>query len=113
MASQRHLSRRGVLLGAAALAGATALTGPADAAEAADPDALFRAGRFDEADRGYARRLHTDPGDPHALGQRGYIALLSNRFAAAERFLTPLAATDPAARQRLAEAYIRQDPHDP
>jgi hypothetical protein len=112
MASQPHLGRRAVLLGAAALAGAAALTGPADAATGDDPDELFRAGRFADADRGYARRLHADPGDTHALGQRGYIALLSNRFGAVERFLTPLAATDPVARQRLAESYVRQDRHD-
>ncbi|GAA3454813.1 aspartyl protease family protein [Dactylosporangium matsuzakiense] len=109
MADHRHLNRRGVLLGGAAVAGALWTT---PAAAATDPDQLFRQGRFDEADRGYARRLRADPGDTHARGQRGYIALLHNRFADVERLLTPLAGSDPVARQRLAESYVRQDRFD-
>ena len=63
--------------------------GAARAAEAAraDPDQLFEEGQFAAADRGYARLLEKDPDDAHAWAQRGYIALLSNRFRDTERFL--------------------------
>ncbi|MEU7869968.1 aspartyl protease family protein [Dactylosporangium sp. NPDC049140] len=103
---------RRLVLGAA-VAGGVAWAAPVPAyAAGPGPDELFRAGRFDEADRGYAGVLRANPGDPHALGQRGYIALLSNRFAAAERFLAPIAGADAVARQRLAECFVRQDRYD-
>ncbi|MFI6906049.1 tetratricopeptide repeat protein [Nonomuraea sp. NPDC050394] len=87
--------------------------GPA-AAAAGTPsaDQLFKAGKFDQADRAYARLLRGNPGDARALAQRGYIALLSNRFDSAERFLNRalrLAPDDVPAKQRLAECYVRQD----
>jgi Flp pilus assembly protein TadD len=74
--------RRSILKGAGLLAGA-AVAGVASAdpavAAPADPDQLFRAGRFAAADRAYARLLRTDPQNTHAQSQRGYIALLSPR----------------------------------
>jgi hypothetical protein len=84
----------------------------AGTASPADPDQLFAAGCFDAADRGYARQLRQDPDDAHALAQRGYIALLSNRFADAETFLTKalqLAPDDTFSRGKLADCYLRQD----
>jgi tetratricopeptide (TPR) repeat protein len=77
-----------------------------------DPDQLFRSGRFEEADWGYKRILAGDPKNVHALAQRGYIALLSNRFARAENFLRKaieLAPDDNASKQRLADCFVRQD----
>lgn len=87
------------------------LTGTAEAAEK-DADALFKAGRFDEAARGYRRLLNEDAKDAHAAAQIGYIALLSNRFSAAERYLSKAIALRPgdvASVQRLAECHVRQD----
>jgi len=88
--------------------------GAARAAEAAraDPDQLFEEGQFAAADRGYARLLEKDPDDAHAWAQRGYIALLSNRFRDTERFLgaaLKLAPADTASMSRLADCYVRQD----
>jgi len=78
----------------------------------ADPDQLFTAGRFTEADRGYARILRHDPANAHAAAQRGYIAVLSNEFERAERFLTQalsLAPDDVFSRRQLADSFVRQD----
>ncbi|MEJ3749145.1 aspartyl protease family protein [Actinomycetes bacterium KLBMP 9797] len=104
------MRRTGLAAGAAAV---LPLAGAWDSATAgADPDGLFRAGRFAEADRGYARILRTDPTDAHATTQRGYVALLSNRFPEAERFLTravELAPDNQFAKQLLADTYVRQD----
>ncbi|WP_188196727.1 retropepsin-like aspartic protease [Nonomuraea sp. SYSU D8015] len=106
--------RRALLRGAAMIAAAGAVlptTGIA-AAAATDADELFKKGEFDEAARGYRRLLREDPENAHASAQLGYIALLSNRFAAAERHLSTATTLDPgdvASRQRLAECYVRQD----
>jgi tetratricopeptide (TPR) repeat protein len=91
---RRELLRRGGLaIAAGAALPLLAAAGPggellAAAASPGDPDQLFQAGSFDAADRGYARLLRRDRANAHALAQRGYIALLSNRFGEAERFLT-------------------------
>jgi hypothetical protein len=77
-----------------------------------DPDQLFQEGQFAAADRGYAWQLMKDPGDAHAWAQRGYIALLANRFGAAERFLgtaIKLVPGDAVSMSRLADCYVRQD----
>ncbi|GAB3426335.1 aspartyl protease family protein [Flindersiella endophytica] len=102
--------------GLAAAAGAVVpLVGSsADAASdvPGDPDQLFAAARFVDADRGYARQLRHDPANAHALAQRGYIALLSNRFGDAENFLSQaliLAPTDTFTRRQLADCFVRQD----
>jgi tetratricopeptide (TPR) repeat protein len=98
------------------VAGAAAVLPVASAWDSAtadvDPDALFRAGRFAEADRGYAQILRTDPTNARVTAQRGYVALLSNRFTEAERFLSravELAPDDQFAKQLLVDSYIRQD----
>jgi predicted aspartyl protease len=81
-------------------------------ASVVDPDQLFVSGRFAEADAGYARLLRLDPRNAHILGQRGQIALLSNRFASAERFLGKalrLAPDDRLAKRLLADCFVRQD----
>ncbi|WP_433224590.1 aspartyl protease family protein [Microtetraspora malaysiensis] len=77
-----------------------------------DPDQLFKAGRFAQADQAYARLLRKNSADAHALAQRGRIALLSNRFEQARGFLTEavrLAPGDAFANRQLAECHIRQD----
>jgi hypothetical protein len=105
------------LRGCAAVLGAAAVVpllteGEARAAAAGpDPDQLFRQGRFAAADRGYARLLAADPGDARAWAQRGYIALLSNRFGDTERFLgaaIKLAPGDTVSMSRLADCYVRR-----
>ncbi|WP_051425548.1 retropepsin-like aspartic protease [Jiangella gansuensis] len=116
-------SRRSVLaalgaapLGAAALAAAAPLAAHAEpnggaAAASADPDELFASGRFAAADAGYRRILVRQPDHAHALAQRGYIALLSNDFEDAERFLSraiEVAPDDVASKARLADCHVRQ-----
>lgn len=112
------VGRRGFLRACAVL-GAAALFPQANDGEArtadaarADPDQLFQEGQFAAADRGYARLLEKDPGDARAWAQRGYIALLSNRFRDTERFLgtaIKLAPADTVSMSRLADCYVRQD----
>ncbi|MFF0311389.1 tetratricopeptide repeat protein [Streptosporangium sp. NPDC004379] len=111
--------RRSVLRGAAALAGAAAavpLLGSTAAAAATtgsgDADALFKAGKFEQAARAYEEILKQDPANLHAARRRGHIALLSNRFPDAEKHLktaVQLAPGDKEANRLLADCYIRQD----
>jgi hypothetical protein len=103
-------------VGGAALTIGTGSAGAASGSPATggalDPDELFVAGRFGAADRGFAAVLRRNPRDAHALGQRGRIALLSNRFAAAERFLSraiALAPGDLISKRELADCFVRQD----
>jgi hypothetical protein len=115
-----NVSRRAVLRGAG-MAAALSVVAPATAARAAtaagpDADRLFAAGYFAAADRAYATTLRQDPAGARAWAQRGYIALLSNRFAAAERFLSraiKLDPTDTVSMTRLADCYVRQDDFGP
>jgi Aspartyl protease len=77
-----------------------------------DPDALFKAGEFAAAERGYVQVLRQDPGNAHAAAQLGYIALLSNQFRSAESYLSEairLAPGDMMSKQRLADCFVRQD----
>ncbi|CAG6395059.1 aspartyl protease family protein [Streptomyces cocklensis] len=101
------------LLGAAGYPLASAAGSAAHpAAPGDDPDQLFQSGEFAAAGRGYARLLRDDPGDAHAAGQLGYIALLSNRFARAEHYLSEahgLAPDDTNIKRRLADCFVRQD----
>jgi Aspartyl protease len=119
---RRFLQLGGLTLGGAALAplvnavggvaGAAALSGASSAAEDQDPDEPFQRGWFREADRGYRRLLRGDPNNAHALARRGYIALLSNEFEAAETFLTraiELAPDDTFSKLQLADTFVRQD----
>ena len=114
--NRRTFVRGSSLLVGAAAAGLAASPAFATPAEfpSADPDQLFRQGRFDAADRGYARMLRRDPQDAHAVAQRGYIALLTNQLPAAEKYLSravTLMPGDNTAKQRLAETFARQDRH--
>ncbi|GAA3139983.1 hypothetical protein GCM10010466_33830 [Planomonospora alba] len=101
--------------GAAVVAGATAtapLLGRAAAADGGDADALFRAGRFEQAGRAYEEILRKDPGNVHAARRRGQVGLLSNRFPDAEEYLNraiALAPGDKEAHRLLADCYTRQD----
>jgi hypothetical protein len=100
-----------VVAGAAAAAPllggtATAVAGPADA------DALYKAGKFEEAGRAYEEILRTDPANVHAARRRGQVALLANEFADAEKYLgmaIELAPEDKDTHGFLADCYLRQD----
>jgi hypothetical protein len=117
VADNEGWDRRSLLRGAAALAGAAAaaplLGGTATAsAGSGDADALFKAGKFEQAGRAYEEILKTDPANVNAARQRGYVGLLSNRFADAEKYLKMalrLAPDDKDASRLLADCYIRQD----
>jgi hypothetical protein len=113
----RRWDRRSLLRGAAVLAGAAATTpllGEAATARAdsGDADALFKAGKFEQAGRAYEEILRTDPTNLNAARQRGHVALLSNRFPEAEQYLTralELAPDDKQTNKLLGDCYIRQD----
>jgi Flp pilus assembly protein TadD len=84
---RESLRASGTVLGLAAILPLADASTAHATANGPDPDQLFQDGRFAAADRGYARLLEKDPGDAHAWAQRGYIALLSNRFGDTEQFL--------------------------
>jgi tetratricopeptide (TPR) repeat protein len=110
-------NRRSLLRGAAVLAGVAAtvplLEGVATALAASDDaDALFKAGKFEQAGRAYERILKADPTNLHAARQRGYVGLLANRFPDAEKYLTMalnLAPDDTDTNLFLGDCYIRQN----
>ncbi|SEF32256.1 Aspartyl protease [Amycolatopsis pretoriensis] len=106
------LRRTGLAAAAGAAVPLLGVPGGSALAASSDPDALFKTGRFAEADRDYAALLRTDPDDAHAVARRGYIALLSNEFTTAERFLTravELTPDDTFSRRQLVDCYVRQD----
>jgi len=75
-------------------------------------DSLFKEGKFAEAEKSYSEALQTDPRDLSALVRLGFIALLSNRFDDAEKWLKSamsIKSDDPAPKSLLAEAYFRRD----
>ncbi|WUH96261.1 aspartyl protease family protein [Spirillospora sp. NBC_00431] len=117
MADNGEWDRRSLLRGAAVVAGAAAtvpLLGEAAPARAksADADALFKAGKFEEAGRAYEEILKKDPTNVHAARRRGYVGLLSNKFAEAEKYLKTaldLAPSDKETNQLLGDCYMRQD----
>jgi hypothetical protein len=117
VADDKQWDRRSVLRGAAVLAGAAAtapLLGQAATALAgsSDADALFKAGKFEQAGRAYEELLKTDPKNLHAARQRGYVGLLANKFPDAEKYLTMatnLAPDDKETNYLLGDCYIRQD----
>ncbi|MEV0621771.1 aspartyl protease family protein [Nonomuraea sp. NPDC050404] len=117
MADYGAWDRRSLLRGAAVVAGAAAtaplLGGGAAAAQAGDDaDALFKAGKFEQAGRAYEEMLRTDPRNLHAARRRGFVGLLSNRFPEAERYLKlaiEVAPGDKDANRFLADCYMRQD----
>ncbi|MFC6880873.1 MULTISPECIES: retropepsin-like aspartic protease [Actinomadura] len=114
---RKFLRQAGLTVGAATVlpllgAETAEAAGAGAATSGSSPDRLFRDGRFKEADQGYARILSKDPNNARANAQRGYIALLSNRFADAEKFLMKaigLAPGDVFSKQQLADCYVRQD----
>ncbi|MGN9912657.1 aspartyl protease family protein [Phytohabitans sp. LJ34] len=120
MADDGGWDRRSLLRGAAVLTGAAVaapLVGGAAAAlaDTTDADALFKAGKFEQAGRAYEQILRKDPTNLHAARRRGLVALLVNRFAEAERYLMmalELAPADRQTNQFLADCYTRQDKFD-
>jgi hypothetical protein len=117
VADEGQWDRRSLLRGAAVVAGAAAaapLLGGAARAQAGggDADALFKAGKFEQAGRAYEEILKKDPTNLNAARQRGYVGLLSNKFPDAENYLTmalKLAPDDKETNALLADCYIRQD----
>ncbi|HEV8635717.1 MAG TPA: aspartyl protease family protein [Chloroflexota bacterium] len=110
-----RVSTRTALTAALLGSGASALLagcGPTNPATIESSDQLFQAGRFAEADKGYAQVLAHDPKNVHALTQRGHVALLSNRLAEAQRLFEQsleLAPGDPQATRLLALTFYRAD----
>ncbi|NUT09746.1 MAG: tetratricopeptide repeat protein [Nonomuraea sp.] len=81
-------------------------------ARSGDADALFKAGEFEQAGRAYEEILKADPANLRAARQRGYVALLSNRFPDAEKYLKmafDLAPDDKETNTLLGDCYLRQD----
>ncbi|MCA2227961.1 aspartyl protease family protein [Nonomuraea aurantiaca] len=117
MADSGKWDRRSLFRGAAVLAGAAAagplLGGAATAlAGSGDADALFKAGKFEQAGRAYEEILKKDPKNLHAARQRGYVGLLANKFPDAEKYLEMafnLAPDDKETNHFLGDCYIRQD----
>ncbi|MBT2227711.1 tetratricopeptide repeat protein [Nonomuraea sp. NEAU-A123] len=117
MVNDGKWNRRSLFRGAAVLAGAAAaapLLGKAATAlaDSGDADALFKAGKFEEAGRAYEEILKTDPTNVRAARQRGHVGLLSNRFPEAEKYLKMalnLAPDDKETNNFLGDCYIRQD----
>jgi hypothetical protein len=117
VANDGEWDRRSLLRGAAVVAGAAAtapLLGQAASAQAdsSDADALFKAGKFEQAGRAYEEILKKDPANLNAARQRGYIGLLSNKFPEAEKYLNmalKLAPGDNETNELLGDCYIRQD----
>lgn len=75
-------------------------------------DALFREGKFAEAEALYRKALTQEPGRVHFVGRLGYIAMLSGRLDEAEHDLQRALKLDPklsAAHALLAEVYARRD----
>ncbi|MGI5418060.1 aspartyl protease family protein [Actinomadura luteofluorescens] len=117
MADNGELDRRSLIRGAAVVAGAAAaaplLGGAATArADGGDADALFKAGKFEQAGRAYEEILKKDPTNLRAARQRGYVGLLGNKFPEAEKYLNmalELAPDDKETNQFLGDCYIRQN----
>lgn len=108
-----NISRRAVLRGAGVAVALSAVAPASVSASDSTAAQLFAAGYFAAADRAYAALLRQDPADAYSWAQRGYIALLSNRFAAAERFLSraiKLDSSDTVSMTRLADWTTRAAP---
>jgi len=75
-------------------------------------DVLFKAGRFAQAERIYAKIHNGDPTNHGAVARLGYIALLTNRLDDARKWLAEairLEPEDSASKSMLAEAHYRRD----
>ncbi|MBP2324801.1 tetratricopeptide (TPR) repeat protein [Kibdelosporangium banguiense] len=117
MAAGGNWNRRSALRAMAVLAG-TATTASvlepamAQATPGGDADALFKAGKFEQAGRAYEEILRKDPANVQAARQRGYVGLLANKFPDAEKYLNmavTLAPGDKEAHRLLGDCYVRQD----
>ncbi|WP_378279986.1 tetratricopeptide repeat protein [Actinomadura rugatobispora] len=100
-----------MLAGAAATAPLLGQPGTA-LADSGDADALFKAGKFEQAGRAYEEILKKDPTNLHAARRRGFVGLLANRFPDAEKYLKMAlqsAPDDKDAHYFLADCYVRQD----
>jgi predicted aspartyl protease len=78
-------------------------------------DALFRRGKFQEAEKVYGEVAAKNANDFQAVARLGHIALLSNRLADAEKWLDKATQLDPQAtsvKLLLAEVFYRQDKFD-
>ncbi|MHA1367296.1 MAG: tetratricopeptide repeat protein, partial [Candidatus Heimdallarchaeota archaeon] len=72
----------------------------------------FNAGDFQSAEKSFLEIIKKDPKEFQALVLLGNLALLSNRFEEAEKWLHKAAKTEPtepAPHALLAEVYYRQD----
>ncbi|WP_165494956.1 tetratricopeptide repeat protein [Actinomadura roseirufa] len=94
---------------ARAAAAAPLLGEAAGAQDGGDADALFKAGKFEQAGRAYEEILKAGPTNVHAARQRGYVGLLANRFAEAEKYLTMALGSAPGDKEtsRLIAATTR------
>jgi hypothetical protein len=100
-----------VLAGAASAAPLLGETATASAGRG-DADALFKAGKFEQAGRAYEEILRRDPTNLHAARRRGFVALLAGQFPDAEKYYkvaVQLAPGDRDANYFLADCYTRQD----
>jgi tetratricopeptide (TPR) repeat protein len=115
VANEGQWDRRSLLRGGAVVAGAAATTpllGEASHADTGHADALFKAGKFEQAGRAYEEILKKDPTNLHAARQRGLVGLLANKFPDAEKYLNmalKLAPNDKETNALLGDCYIRQD----
>ncbi len=100
------------MAGAAATAPLLGEPAMAQAGPSGDADALFKAGKFDQAARAYEEILKQDPTNLHAGRRRGHIGLLGNKFPEAEKYLKlalTLAPSDQETNRLLGDCYVRQD----
>lgn len=113
------MNRTAVLIPTLAIAMALCLpsassfaAGPAPGDPVAAAAAIFKQGKFAEAEKAYLYALSRRPQNPEVLTRLGSIALLSNRHADAEKWLVQALAAkpgDPAASALLAESFFRRD----
>ncbi len=75
-------------------------------------DGLFKAGKFAEAEKLYAKAAAEDAKNYQATLRLGHLALLSNKFDEAQKWLTKAAELKPeekSPKSLLAEVYYRRD----
>src|SRR5262249_20777366 len=78
----------------------------------APADALFKIGKFAEAEKVYAQVLTQEPKNYRATGRLGYISLLSNRLDEAQKWLEKAVEIKPdevPAKALLADVFYRRD----
>lgn len=76
---------------------------------------LFREGKFEEAEKQFTKIIESDSKNFDAYQRLGNIALLSNRFVEAQKFLNKsleLRPNDPSALNLAAQMFYRQDKFD-